>query len=153
VLAFPFIGGEEGVGSAFLSGEVVRNKILFNLLSLGIREVVRKFNDSDGSCKRCLAFSLNLNGDGDDELKGVARRGRGTSNDSHPDGLLLGESFNLLLSLGGEVGARCLLPEAAGVMKDSGGNVDNVILVLAGKMKSSHEVVDMMDLSLSVNIL
>jgi hypothetical protein len=66
--ALYFIDGEEGAGSAFLSGEVVRNKIFFNLLSLGNREVVSNFNDSDGSCKRCLVYSLNLNSDGDDEL-------------------------------------------------------------------------------------
>ena len=127
---------------------MVRNNLSFNLLSLGLGEVVRNSNDSDGSCKRCLAFSLN--GDGDDELKGISRRGKST-NDSHPDGRFE-ESFNILLSIGGEVGARCLL-EAAGVMKDSGGNADDVILGLAGKMKSSNEVVGMMDLSLPVNIL
>jgi hypothetical protein len=38
-------------------------------------------------------------------------------------------------------------------MKDSGGKLDDAVLVLAGKMRSSHEVVDMMDMSLSVNIL
>jgi len=133
---------------------VVRNKILSNLVSLSQGEVVTNSNDSDWSCKRCLGLAFSLNGDGDDELKGISRRGRATRNDSYPDGRLLGESFNLLLSLGGEVGARCLLLEsAAGVMKDSGGNVDGVILVLAGEMKSSHEVVDTMNLSLLLNIL
>ena len=132
---------------------MVRNKILSNLVSLSQGEVVTNSNDSDWSCKRCLGLAFSLNGDGDDELKGISRRGRATRNDSYPAGRLLGESFNLLLSLGGEVGACCLLLEsAAGVMKDSGGNVDGVILVLAGEMKSSHEVVDTMNLSLLLNI-
>lgn len=163
-----FIGGERGEWSAFLLGKVAGNKISFNLSSLGPGEVVANSNDSDWSWKRCLALSLN--DDGDDELKGFSRRGRfafslngdvddeledfsrigKSSNDSHPDGGFE-ESFNLLLSsIGGEVGVpRCLLLEAAGVMKDSVGNADDVILGLAGK-------INITDLSLSlisVNIL
>jgi len=102
---------------------VVSNKISFNLLSLGLGEVVRNSDDSDGSCKRCLIA--------DDELEDSTWRGKST-NDSHPVSRIE-ERFNLLLlSRRGEVGARCLL-EAAGVMKDSGGNADDVILGLAGK--------------------
>ena len=142
------------------------NKTSSNLSSLGPGEVVVNSNDSDWSCKRCLAFSLN--DDGDDELKGFSRRGRvaftlngdvddemedfsrrgKSSDDSHPNGGFE-ESFNLLLSsIGGEVGARCLL-EAAGVVKDSVGNADDVILGLAGKI----HIIDVSLSLISVNIL
>jgi len=105
-----FVGGKNGEGSAFISDG---NKISFNLLSLGLGEVVRNSDDSDGSCKRCLIFSLN--DDVDDDLDDFTRRGKST-NDSHPVSSRIEESFNLVLGIaGGEVGARCLL-EAAGVM-------------------------------------
>jgi len=59
--------------------------------------------------------------DADDELEDSTWRGKST-NDSHPVSRIE-ERFNLLLlSIGGEVEARCPLLEAAGVMKDSGGN-------------------------------
>lgn len=143
------------------------NKIPSNLSSLlGPGEVVVNSSNSDWSCKRCLTFSLNddgddemkvfttrrgrvalsLNGDVDEELEDFSRRGR-SSNGSHPDAGCFEESFNLLLSsIGGEVGARCLL-EASGVVKDSA--ADDAILGLAGKI----HIIDVSLSLISVNIL
>ena len=93
--------------------------------------------DSDGSCKRRLALSLN--GDVADDLQLVSRHGRGNDNSNSNGLFLMGESFDLFFGLGGgEVGARrLLLVEGAGVMKDRVGN-------------ASNEVVDMLGISLSL---
>jgi hypothetical protein len=125
---------------------------LFFFLELG-KIVANSTNDSeDGSLKRCLGLGFSLNSDGADEQSFFSRRlnrGRGNSN-SHPDALL--GSFNFVLSLGGEVGSSCILLETARVMQVSGENADDEILVIcAGKMKASNEVVDnRMDLSTSL---
>ena len=154
-----FIGGEEGEEPAFSSVdsvvvdsvgsvEVVKNKIASNL-SLGLGKVVGNTIDSDGSCKRCLIFSLN--GDGADELKVLSRHGRANNDNSSTDGLLW-ESFNFFLSISGgdvQVGSRLLL-DAEGVMKDCVNADDDILFVIAGKMRSLNEVVDMMEVSVNI---
>ena len=154
------IGGEGEVGvvgekNAFPSVdsvEAVKNKIASDL-SLGLGKIVGNSTDSDGSCKRFLTFSLN--GDGADELKVFPMHGRVSNDNSSPDGLLRGDSLNFLWSIGGgdvqAVGSRLLL-DAAGVMKDCGNADEDILFVIAGKKRSSNEVMGLSLSLISVNI-
>ena len=154
------LGGEAGENCILLEiARVTRDSggKSYNLFLLELGKIVGNSignsNDSeDGSFKRFLCLGFSLNGDGADEQRFFSRRsnrGRGTTSNSLPDALLW--IFNFL-SLGGEVGSSCILLETARVMQVSGGNADDEILVIcAGKMKSSNEVVDnRMDLSTSL---
>jgi hypothetical protein len=104
-VALFFTGGEEGKEPAFSSVdsvvvdsvdsvEVVKNKIASNL------SLRRCWNtiDSDGSCKRCLIFSLN--GDKADELKILSSMEELIMKTQVRNGLLW-ESFNFFLSISG----------------------------------------------------